>query len=524
MLWLSLGSQAIAEPLEGFASASVGELQYRDLWVGDPILGGFTARSSPFFTDTLLVQGTAEVTWRKDSHHRLRIRPSTRTMRFETVLSGDGSLGHAVTSDGLPLDLAVRERLMLDEASYRWRPRGDRSIAVEAGLLPFQIAGGRLLAETWPSLAASVALAPLGGPPVEASLRAAIPTTGGVAQAAAKVAIARSSFEEIALEIAVHDDSAGLTPLLLADPGLLLSVFGRANEPFLERNAREVAAFISDRYLADPYGIDYFLSDAATYLDLGGRGRLWYASLLGSRQVGPLSLDGALILSSGRGFVEGNRVPDGSTWVTPPEDWAIRAPKERWTHEWRILAFASDLDVYLRLPRGPLGDGFAEVFWQMASGDPDLVATSASGGTVRAFIAPDQRFLRTRVFPVDAASIGSGLALPPGVASSGLVAAGAAAGVVGEHGGARLQFAVPFAWTGGCTSCLSGSQRRRYGEEIDLLSWAKVGPLRPSVEWGLFFPGPFFLDPSDPQRDSVGDMPIGWRLFAGVGASIGDAP
>jgi hypothetical protein len=518
VLGLLAVAQAAPPSLEGWATGTVGWLEYRDLWVGDVLFGGFDARSSAFLTDRLLLSATAELTARLGEHHRLRIRPSTRTLRRETVLRPDGTLGGVLTSDGVPLEQALRERLWLDELSWRWRPRADRAVELKAGILPFSIAHGRFLAESWPGAEARLQTGPLGGPPLVADLRLALPTTGGVVQLAGKVGWEPSSFDNLSLEIAVLDDSAGIAPLLEADPGLLLSTFGRANEHFFDAHAPEIFQWIADTYLSDPYGFDLFLADAATHMALDGRGRIGYASLLGRTQLGPLSLDAALTGSWGRGTVGGYRVPDGSPWVTPPSDWATTTPRSRWSHDWRLGAAAADLAATLAL-----GRGWLEGFGQLATGEPDIVAASAEDLSVRAFLAPDQRFLRTRVFPLDAAAAGGGWSLPPGIASSGIVAVGASGGASTDLGGARLQVAVPWAWAGACTGCPEGAEpRRRYGEEVDVLAWLTPGRLRPSAELGAFFPGPYFLDLSDPSRDDLGELPVGWRLFVGIGARLGE--
>lgn len=521
MLLLLRAAVAVAAPeAEGFATANVGWLEYRDLWVGDAVLGGFEARSSAFVADRLVLSATGELTLRPDPRYRLRIRPSTRTLRRATVWKADGTLGSVLTSDGVPIGEALRERLLLDELSARWRPLGHRAIEVEAGILPFSIASGRFLAESWPGIDVSVAAGPLGGPPLVADLRAALPTTGGIVQASARIGWEPSAFEGVSLELAVNQDASGLVPLVLADPGLLLSTFGRANEVFFDNNARDIVRWIDESYLDDPYGIDRFLFDAATYLDLSGTGRLWYASVLGRGKLGPISLDAATTLSWGHGTVQGNRVPAATRWTTPPSDWALVAPRERWSRDWQVVALAADLAASIRWR-----DSWVELFFQTASGDRDLVATVSDGQPISAFVAPDQRFLRTRVFPLDAVAMGSGWSLPPGVASLGLHAVGASSGIADERGGARLSSAISSAWTGVCTGCSEGAApRRRYGEEIDLLGWLSAGPLAPSAELGLFFPGPFFLDDSDPARDDLGDLPIGWRLFVGIGGVVGDAP
>ncbi|MEQ1568002.1 MAG: hypothetical protein ABMA64_20350, partial [Myxococcota bacterium] len=410
MWWIAVatGAEPSAWVSEGWATASVGWLEAGDLWVGDALLGSFDGGSSPFLLDRALFSAAGGWTVRIGGAHRLRLRVDTRTLARSTTLDPDrGGLAHPLTSDGVPWAEAARERAFFDEASYRWRPRGDRSVDLRLGVLPFATGGGRFLVESWPGAQGSVDLGPLGGPPVVAELRAAVPTTGGALQAAARVGIEPSAFDELSIELAVVRDRDGLAPLLETDPGLLLSTFGQANEVFLDRNLGQVVQWIDQVYLDDPYGLDAFVADAGTFLELGGPAQLWLVSAVGRTQVGRVSLDGLVTGEWGGGTVEGNRVPFDQVWVTPPADWAVSAPRERWSKDWRVAAIAVDGAATVRI-----GDGWVGGWAQAASGDPDLVSTTTDGRAIRAFVAPDQRFLRTRVFPLDAARLGGAWSFP----------------------------------------------------------------------------------------------------------------
>jgi hypothetical protein len=58
---------------------------------------------------------------------------------------------------------------------------------------------------------------------------------------------------------------------------------------------------------------------------------------------------------------------------------------------------------------------------------------------------------------------------------------------------------------------------RIYGLEADLLLAASPGRhLQLQLEGGLFQPGSFFLDSTDPAGDHPFELPIGWRVIGAV--------
>jgi hypothetical protein len=501
--------------VEARASAGLAWLQYDQLWVGDPILGGFDGRSSVDPLNRVLLSPLVEGTLRQGAAHRWRLRLNGRTLQRATVLDDDLSPTWTITSDGVPVAEAFRERAFVDEASWRWRPDEGRGVDLRVGMLPFSISGGRFLVESWPGVRVKVDAGKLGGPPLVTDLRAAVRTDGSV-QAALQIRRPWSMFEHVGLEVAVVHDVQGVAPILESDPGLLLGAFGAANAEFLSNNAAEVGAWIDETYLADDdgFGIDRFLGDAREYLDLQSRATLAYGTVSLERLVGPVLVDVALIGQIGSGTLGGRLVPGGVAFEPPGSDWPQTAPAVPWTHPVAVRAGAFDVAVtWLGDPIGAFG------FVQGASGDPDVVSTTVSESPIGAFLAADQAFVRTRLFPVDAASRGGAWTLPPGVGGHGWLAPGGGLDLSAGPVGMRVQGAVPLATVPTCLGCVpaDGQGRRVYGVEGGVLAWADVGDaVRPLAEAGVFRPGGFFLDDTDPARDALSDLPTGWRIYAGL--------
>lgn len=509
LLLISLAAAVAAAP-EVEAGLQVGWLEYGDLWTGDPILGGFDLRSPPAPLDRLLVAPVLTATARAGTAHRFRITASGRTLSRITLLDEDLEVVHVLASDGVPVSEAWRERLFLDEASWRWRPGGDPAVDLRAGILPYAVAGNRLFVESWPGARLRWDAQRQGLAPLVAEARVA-DTLRGATMAALSVGHEPSLFEFVGVEAAwTRDRLGGVAPLLEQDLGMMLELWRGTSAEFFQRYPDEVLGGLYDLYGHEVDGVRMLQADLATFLDLQGTADLLHLSLLGRVVAGGLLLDGAFVLARGRATVTGWRIPDGTPWadVATPA-WATDAPREAFTGDLDLRGHAVDLAISgLGAERWPW-----LVFVQGVSGDADLAQHALSGEPVTAFLATDQRFVRTRLFPVETAGTSGSLSLPPGVAGHGLLTPGLRLGRRWARVEPTLQVALPLA----PEPAPLPPHGRIYGLEADLLVTAELaGGTRAFLEGGAFQPGTFFLDASSFDRDHPLELPLGWRVFAGI--------
>lgn len=484
-------------------------LEYADLWSGDPILGGFDLASPSDPLNRWLLVPRASLTWRPGVSHRFRLRADGRSIARVPTLDDDLAIVHVLVSDGEPISQAWRERLFLDEASWRWRPGGDPASDLRVGVLPYGIVGGRFQAESWPGVRYRLDARRLGWAPLAAELRGAS-TLQGTTQAALALRHEPSMFEHLAVELAwVRDASAGVAPVLEQDLGMLTELWSDTSGDFIGSYQGYVIDGLTQLYGNEADGMRAFQGDLRQFMQLRGSADLLYASAFSRLLAGPVLLDAALVYSWGRGSLEGRRFEDGTVPEQVGETWYADAPTQPFALELELQGWAWDLAASI-LADGPWQPG---VFFQGMSGEDDLVGRAAAGQPVRLFLASDPAFVRTRVFPADSAARSGALDFPPGVAGYGLLTPGAWLAWDGQRLGANLQLALP------CSTQPSPIEphMRIYGLEADLLLAASPWPsLQVQLEGGLFQPGTFFIDSSNPGADHPFELPIGWRVIGAV--------
>jgi len=502
-------TSALHASVEGQASLAVGWLEYDDLWSGDPILGGFDLASPSEPLNRWLMVPEASLTWRPGIAHRVRVRANGRSIARVPTLDDELSIVHVLVSDGVPVSEAWKERLFLDEASWRWRPQGDPAVDLRAGMLPYGIAGGRFQAESWPGLRARIDARRLGWAPLALELRGAH-TLQGTAQAALALRHEPSMFEHLGAELAwTRDSQHGVAPVLEQDLGMLTELWAATSDDFIGTYQDYVLEGLGTVYGSEADGMRAFHGDLAQFMGLQGSAELFYASGFGRVLAGPVLLDAALVHSWGRGRLEGYRFEAGTVPQEVTATWYADAPREPWSEDLRIRGWAWDLAASL-LTDGRWSPG---LFFQGMSGEDDLVGRAAAGEPVRLFLASDPAFVRTRIFPADSAARSGALDFPPGVAGYGLLTPGASLAWDGERLGAHLQLALP------CATRPSplDPHRRIYGLEADLLVAASpLDALQLQLEGGLFQPGTFFIDSSNPAADHPLELPLGWRVIGAV--------
>jgi hypothetical protein len=495
--------------VEADASLGMAWLEYADLWAGDPILGGFDLASPSEPLDRWLLVPRASVTWRPGVSHRFRLRVDGRSLARVPTLDDDLAIVHVLVSDGVPVSEAWRERLFLDEASWRWRPGGDPASDLRVGVLPYGIVGGRFQAESWPGLRYRLDARRLGWAPLAVELRAAS-TLRGTEQAALALRHEPSMFEHLALELAwTRDSSVGVAPLLEQDLGMLTELWAATSGDFIDSYQGYVLDGLNALYGSQADGMRAFHSDLQQFMGLEGRADLIYASAFARVLAGPVLLDAAVVHSRGRGELRGWAFADDTLPEQVGVSWYEDAPREAWAEDFEVRGWAWDFAASV------LADGRWQpgVFFQGMTGEDDLVARAAAGLPVRMFIASDPAFVRTRVFPADSAARSGALDFPPGVAGHGLLTPGAWLAWDGEHIGTNLQLALP------CATRPSPLEPhlRIYGLEADLLVAASPwDSVQVQLEGGLFQPGTFFIDSSDPAGDHPFELPLGWRIIGAV--------
>ena len=495
--------------MEAEASLGLAWLEYSGLWAGDPILGGFDLASPSDPLNRWLLVPEASLTWRPGVSHRVRLRADGRSLARVPTLDDELTIVHVLVSDGVPVSEAWRERLFLDEASWRWRPDGDPASDLRVGVLPYGIVGGRFQAESWPGLRYRLDARRLGWAPFALELRGAS-TLRGTEQAALALRHEPSMFEHLALELAwTRDDHAGVAPLLEQDLGMLTELWAATSDDFIGSYQDYVLDGLSALYGNQADGMRAFHADLQQFMGLSGSAELFYASGFARVLAGPVLLDAAVVHSWGQGRLEGHRFEDGAVPADVSADWYAHAPREPWSEVFEIRGWSWDLAASL-LVEGAWSPG---VFFQGMTGEDDVVARAAAGQPLRMFLASDPAFLRTRIFPADSAARSGALDFPPGVAGHGLLTPGAWLAWDGDPLGAHLQLALP------CATRPSPLEphRRIYGLEADLLVVASPwDSVRVQLEGGLFQPGTFFIDSSDVARDHPLELPIGWRVIGAV--------
>ena len=504
---LALAAEPGLAPPEVEARLDLGWQEYAGLWVGDPILGGFDLYSPPQPLDRLLVSPALQATLRPGASHRLRVRASGRTLQRVSVLEEDLSIGHVWLSDGLPVDEAWRERLFLDEASWRWRPDGDPTLETRVGILPFGVAG-RLFVESWPGASVRLDAQRQGWVPlaVEARIAATLDQSG---LAALEVRHEPSRFEHVGLGVAGWQDRAsGMAGIIEDDLGLLVSVWGASSADFLTDNGDAVLSALAGLYGDEVDGVRMFQEDLAAFLELGGSARVGYLSATGRLVLGKALVDLAVIHSRGEVELTGYAFPDGATRDEAQAAWLEGDGREPFDVSFPVRGWAFDAAVE-SLAAPLYGFGFV----QGMSGEPDIVPTVLDGEPVGLFVAADQDFVRTRVFPADPYASSTGLDGPPGVGGHGLVSVGGGLGLSADPLSGTLQLALPMA----THPSPFPPHGRVYGVEADaLVGWTARDWLRLSGEAGVFQALSFFADETRGDRDSLADLPLGWRLWTGL--------
>ncbi len=516
LIWLLLCREVAA--VEAGASVGLGWIEYGSLWTGDPVLGGFDLSSPATPTDRLLLTPKADLTLRWGSSHRLRLRASGRTMQRVTVFDSNLQIVHVWVSDGLPVAEAWRERLFFDEASWRMRPDGDPAIDLRIGVLPFSAAGGRLLAESWPGGRLTIDGARRGWFPATVVSRAAA-SPGGSTFAALTVQHQPSMFERVGIEIAgTRDPARGIAPLVEDDLSILMGLWRETSSGFIDRYEDSVVQGLYRLYGDEVDGVRALHADLQTFMDLRGTARMRYAAAFCRLLIGDVLLDAALVRGWGTVGLEGSNIPDDALWDdVATADWATRAPRDPFSLSLSTRGWAWDVSAEVT----PVGRWRWTVFFQGMTGDPDLVEDALAGETATMFLAPDQTFARTRIFPLDALARDGSVGFPPGVAGHGLISPGTSASRASKGGVATLQAALPIATH---PSPLPPGGRI-YGLEGDLFVGGRLAEaVLLSAEGGVFAPGPFFLDASDDDRDALGDLPLGWRVWIGVTLSAERGP
>ncbi len=513
MLLLALAPVLAAPVVDTSAEVTVGWSEYRALWTGDPILGGFDLYSPAVPLDRLLVHPTASVTVRPSAAHRFRLVVDGRTLQRVTLLDDAGEPVHLWTSDGQLLADATRERLFLDEASWRWRPGGDKSLDLRVGVLPYAIAGGRLHHESWPGVRLRLDAQRRGWAPLAAVARAAI-TPQGAGFGALTVQHEPSSFEHLGLEVSLAvDDRVGIAPMFEDDLGMQVDLWRETSDAFIDAHEDWVLDELYKHYGGQVDGVRQFSEDLETYMALGGSVRMAHVAALGRVLLGRWLLDGAVVGGFGSVTLTGRALPGDAT---PAEvgaaDWPDGTAGEPFSLSFPTRGLAWDLGVD-RL----LGEHWRVAgFFQGMTGDDDLVDKAVAGEPVTMFLATDHRFTRTRVFPVDGTARGGGWSAPAGVAGHGLVSTGVSVGLAWPRVAASAQLALPLA----THPSLLEPHGRIYGVEGDVFVAVRPLPwLGLSAEAGAFQPGTFFLDSSDPTANQLRELPLGWRVYTGLTVS-----
>ncbi len=504
-------AERLPPELDAWGRLQLGWLEQRNLWTGDPLLGGFDLASSSDPLNRIVLSPEGRLTTRFGVAHRVRLHLNGRSLMRYATLDEDLAVVHGVASDGVPIEEAWKERLFFDEASYRWRPDGDPAVDLRLGILPFSIASGRLLADSWPGARFRLDGARKGWFPLALEARGAI-SFQGTRFMAASLRREPSLFEHYGLEASLtHDPNQGLTEVLEQDLGMLTELWRDTSGSFIDAYEAEVLDYLATHYADPTDGLRSFQWDLQTFLDLHGSARMAHYSLVLRRLFGSLLVDGALIHGRGQVSLVGNRFPEDMQPgdIGDLERWETTAPRVPFQLDFAVRGWAWDLALSPMLEgRWQLG-----AFFQGMTGDDDLVGKALAGEPVSLFLATDQDFLRTRLFPAEAVQRDGALGLPPGVAGHGLMAPGLWFGLETRPLEANLQLACPLATH---PSPLE-PYGRLYGCEADLLLsgrlWDRV---LPQLEAGLFQPGSFFLDASDGARDQLLELPLGWRLFAAL--------
>ncbi len=495
--------------LEGDASLQLGWLEYADLWAGDPLMGGFDLASPSDPLDRPVFVPRASLTARPGSGHRLRLRFNGRSLARTTSLDEDLAIVHGLSSDGVPVEEAWKERLFLDEASWRWRPDGDPASDLRLGILPYSIGGGRLQAESWPGLRYRLDAARLGWAPLATEIRAAS-TLRGTHFAALSLRHEPSIFEQVGVEIALSSDNAqGLAPTLEQDLGLLTQLWADTSGEFIRQYQDHVMDGLYYLYGNEADGVRAFHWDLQSFMDLHGSADMVHLDATARLLLGSVLVDAALIHSRGNVHLEGRRFAEGTTPSQVDAHWYSDAPTQPFELDFALRGWAWDLALaFLGQDRWHGG-----LFFQGMTGDDDLVGKALAGEPVGMFLATDEAFVRTRVFPADSAARSGSLDFPPGVAGYGLVTPGGWLRLDSETVDGNLQLALPMSThPSPLPPC-----GRIYGLEADLIltidRWDRLVPL---LEAGVFQPATFFLDSSSDERDHPLDLPLGWRVLAAV--------
>ncbi len=509
-LGLLLAPAFSAPDVEADAAVTLGWSEYRALWTGDPILGGFDLYSPAVPLDRLLIHPEASLTLRPSSAHRIRLVVDGRSMQRVTGYDDAGELIHLWTSDGQLLSDAARERLFFDEASWRWRPGGDPSVDLRVGVLPYSIAGGRLHHESWPGVRFRFDAMRRGLAPLTALARVAV-TPKGSTFAALTVQHEPSAFEFVGLEASIASDPhEGIAPMIEDDLGMMVDLWGSTSDAFIDQYEDWVLQGLYGLYGHQADGIWLFSQDLDTFLSLEGSARIAHFSALGRVLAGSWMIDAAVIGGVGEVTLTGHALPaDATPHQIAEASWPNEVPYEVFSLAFPVRGFAWDLGVD-RL----VGDHWRVAgFFQGMSGDRDLVDKALAGEPVTLFLATDHRFTRTRVFPVDVVTRGGGWSGPAGVAGHGLISTGLSVGLWWPRVAASAQLALPMATHRSPIEPCG----RIYGLEGDLFVAVRATPwLSFAGEAGAFQPGTFFLDATDPNGDHPFELPIGWRIYGGL--------
>ncbi len=486
------------------SSLELGWLEYDSLWGGDLLMGGFDLSSPPYLPDRLMLVPQVRFTLRPGEKHRFRVDLDGRTLQRYTSFDEELNLVHGLASDGVPVEEAWKERLFLDEASWRYRPRGDPSMDLRLGVLPFSISGGRFLAESWPGASFRLDAGRLGWIPLALEARGAT-TARGTVFCALSLLHEPSLFEELGLEISfTRDSNGGITPLLEEDLGMLTELLWDTSSGFMDAHEAWVMSGLYDLYGTSEYGVSLFYDDLKTFLDLDGSASLLHSSLLARKVLGPVFVDLALVHAGGHAEIKGNEIPDSAVpQDLGDENWASVSPREAFSLDLKVSGWAWDLAI------SSLRSGVWQwlVFFQGMSGDPDPVAKAINGATSTLFLATDQRFLRTALFPVDTASRTGAFSSAPGLSGFGLMTPGLSSVWTTDKCHLGLQVALPM-------STSPSPLQQDYDAWIYGLEGDLTLSLQPSSNWlmfvesGMLAPGDFLGDPTT--------LPMGWRVYAGM--------
>jgi len=510
---------ATAKPLDDWqmqAGWTAGQLLFDDLWAGDLVLGGFGNRASAHPLERLVFSPWAQTSFQKGKSHRFRATVNLRTLQAIPGLSSEGGLREVWVSEGRLLSEAWKERLFMDELSWRFRPDGDPKIDFRVGILPFQAGAGRYLVESWPGVRLGLDLDRMAMLPLRAELKAAVvPESGGV-MAALSVRHEPSFFEHVGIEMAYHyDPQHGLTAIPNQDFSMVAALLGLSVRDVIRTEDQWSALyeFLAQRYLVDG-DLRQARSDILQFLDMGGYGHAVYPAATFEVYWRRIRFTGLASAALGWGVAELNFLHSDADLQNADEDWPDQMLTRRIVQSYRMAGWAFDLLVEVRATRWR-GFGFV----QGMTGDPELVRRAQKSKVTRAFLSPDQAFLRTRLFPLNHSGSGSTWTGPPGIGLYGVLTPGA--GVSGSHGPLLFTFQVATPMTFSPAFDGSSDERavgRLYGTEVSaVVSGVFDGPVRPSLEGGLFFPGAFF------QEDAGSfDSPMGWRLFLSASFKWGE--